>query len=322
MLATPRYDVVVIGEALVELSSDRPFTDTSHFAVSFSGDALNAAAAAAATGARTALVTRVGDDELGDALCAYATGLGIDVSNVVRAPEPNGLYFLVADPTGERRFSYHRSGSAGSGLSPEDVDADLIRRSDALLVSGVGCAISPSCRAAVYEAARLMAESGGRVVYDPNFRTRLADAETAREHFRELAPHVHAITPSCPHDTAAVLGADTPEAAADACRAAGIEVAAITMGEHGVLVDHGGDRTRIPATPPPAVVDATGCGDAFAGAFTGHLVAGEPVGPAAAKAVALATRCLAGRGGTGYLANPGPTNPLKPHRPPEKGDSS
>lgn len=316
MLSPPRYDVVVIGEALVELSSERPFADAPPLAMSFSGDALNAAAAAAATGARTALVTRVGDDELGDALCAHAAGLGVDVSQVVRASDPNGMYFMVVDPDGTRDFSYHRSGSAASGLTPDDLDTDVLRRSAALLVSGVGCAISTSCASTVHEAARQMAESGGRVIYDPNYRARLTGIEAARQQLRTLAPYLHAITPSCPNDTAAVLGADDPDTAIRACRDAGIAVAAITLGDQGVLVDDGTDRVHVPAPPPARVVDATGCGDAFSGAFAGHLVAGDAIAPATAKAAAMASRCLAGRGGTGYLHTP------EPHRPPRKGDSS
>jgi 2-dehydro-3-deoxygluconokinase len=45
-------DVVIIGEPLVEFSSAEPLTVASTFRLSFSGDALNAAVAAAATASR------------------------------------------------------------------------------------------------------------------------------------------------------------------------------------------------------------------------------------------------------------------------------
>ena len=43
-----RHDVLVVGEVLVELSSPLPLEDTQLMHLSVSGDALNAAAAAAA----------------------------------------------------------------------------------------------------------------------------------------------------------------------------------------------------------------------------------------------------------------------------------
>ncbi|HEY9524232.1 MAG TPA: PfkB family carbohydrate kinase, partial [Thermopolyspora sp.] len=71
-------DVIVIGEPLVEFSASRPLTEASDFRLSFSGDALNAAIAAAAAGATVALVTRVGADEFGARLIRFAAAHGVD----------------------------------------------------------------------------------------------------------------------------------------------------------------------------------------------------------------------------------------------------
>ncbi|MBM0236552.1 hypothetical protein JNW88_04135 [Micromonospora sp. ATA32] len=61
-------DVLVLGEVLVELTALEPLRDGTQLRLGFSGDALNAAAAAAAAGAHTCLLARVPDDELGDEL--------------------------------------------------------------------------------------------------------------------------------------------------------------------------------------------------------------------------------------------------------------
>ena len=89
--------------------------------LSFSGDALNAAAAAAAAGASVGLVTAVGDDELGERIIRFAHDRGIDTTYVDRRPEPNGIYFASADPGGAREFVYVRRGSAASTIGPDDV---------------------------------------------------------------------------------------------------------------------------------------------------------------------------------------------------------
>ena len=95
------FDVVLVGEILVELYSEEPFTDGVALRLGFSGDVLNAAAAAAAAGARTAVLTAVGDDELGGAILARAAALGIDTSLIRRTSAANGAYMLHGDLSGQ-----------------------------------------------------------------------------------------------------------------------------------------------------------------------------------------------------------------------------
>ncbi|WP_432949256.1 hypothetical protein ACQPXM_15930 [Kribbella sp. CA-253562] len=61
-MVTP--DVLVLGEILVELSSTEPLDAGTQLTLNFSGDALNAAAASAAAGAKTARLV-LGDKLLG-----------------------------------------------------------------------------------------------------------------------------------------------------------------------------------------------------------------------------------------------------------------
>ncbi|MFB9837417.1 PfkB family carbohydrate kinase, partial [Actinoallomurus acaciae] len=95
-------DVVVIGEPLVEFSAATPLTSADTFRLSFSGDALNAAVAAAAAGAHVALVTRTGEDEFGERLIAFAEAHGVDTRWMWRGPGHSGAYAVGADPAGER----------------------------------------------------------------------------------------------------------------------------------------------------------------------------------------------------------------------------
>ena len=67
---------------------------------------------AAAAGARTAVLTTVGDDEIGDAIIRRVVDLGVDPGLIRRSSRPNGAYLLHGDLTGHRQFSYWRNGSA------------------------------------------------------------------------------------------------------------------------------------------------------------------------------------------------------------------
>jgi 2-dehydro-3-deoxygluconokinase len=300
---TGRYDVIVLGEVLVEFDADTPLGRARHVTLSFSGDALNAAAAAAAAGARTALLTAVGDDELGEALLADAVQLGVDVSLVRRTARPNGAYLLTSDLYGHREFVYWRTGSAASTLSPADVDAarDVLSAAGCLVTSGITSALSATCREAVRSAVRLVREAGGAVIYDPNFRRRLTTPEAAREVLADVAPLATLLTPSCPGDTAPLLGTEDPHEAARLCQSLGADWVAVTAGPGPVVVRSGGHEQRlsVPANPDP--VDATGAGDVLVGTTAARLALGDAPDRALETGVAAASLSVSGMGGTGYL---------------------
>lgn len=304
-------DVVVVGEPLLELSSSGPLEHAATFHLSFSGDALNAAAAAAAAGAGTSLVTRVGDDALAGRLVARMGELGVRTDAVQRSPLPTGAYLVGADPGGTREFSYLRRGSAASTLDADDLPEDLLAGARCLLVSGITAALSDSCERAVLRAAQLVAEAGGTVLYDPNYRRRLVDVGRAREHLRRVAALGAVVLPSCPADTSALLGTDDPEVAGVRCLELGARAAAVTSGPLGAwLHEPARAVVHVPAARAAEVVDSTGAGDVFAGTLAARLAAGDDLPAAARLAVAAAALSLAGRGGTGRLATLAQTEAL------------
>ena len=291
--------VVVIGEILVELSSREVFAPGAEFRLGFSGDALNAAAAAAAAGAHTVLVARVPDDELGDVMLEAVAGLGIDGSAVLRVPGQHGAYLTHADPIGQRQFVYLRRGSAGSTLEPTDLERGLLRDA-VVLASGIACAVSPSATATVRRAAEL----AGDFVYDPNFRPRLTSRENAARVFRELAPLARLVTPSWPGEVQALL--DLPVdvergAAAASVEQLGAPAIVLTCGPDGVLLRDGARETHIEAPPSPKLVDQTGAGDAFVGTVAARLAVGDDLLAAVRLGTAAASLSIQGVGGTGFV---------------------
>lgn len=292
-----RTDVVVVGEILVELVSAEPWTVGTPMTLGVSGDALNAAAAAAAAGARTAVLTRIADDELGDLIEERLAQLGIDVSLVRRVPGQQAAYFVHADPTGAREFAYLRRGSAGSTLGPEDVADAGLEEVGLVLTTGVTGALSATTRAAVLEVAR----RAPRFLYDPNFRPRLTSAADAAELLRAVAPAATAVTPACPGETMPLLGTDDPRTAAEILRGLGARAAVVTRGPSGVLVvDDAGER-GLPAVPAPALVDQTGAGDSLAGTVAARLALGDTLDEAVRLGTAAASLVLGGHGGTGVV---------------------
>ncbi len=293
------FDVVVVGEPLVQLTSRESLRDGVPLALGFSGDALNSAAAAAAAGARTALVALVPDDELGDAMVARISELGVSTDLLQRVPGQHGVYLQHADPSGERAFTYVRSGSAASQITPADLPMAALRDARVVVASGVTCAVSATAFATVLAAAR----AAHTFVYDPNWRPRLVDARDAALHLADLAPMAALVTPAWPVEAQALLGdaAGHPSAACTELRRLGARAVALTRGPLGVLLDDGEDQHDVPAVKPPRLVDQTGAGDVLTGTIAGRLALGDDLLTAARLAVAAAALSLQGAGGTGYL---------------------
>ncbi|MFF1882911.1 sugar kinase [Pseudarthrobacter sp. NPDC058196] len=297
------YDVVVMGEILIEVATDQPFGHGVPARLGISGDALNVAAAAAAAGARVGLLSVLTDDDLGQAIAARIAGLGIATDLLTFRRGQQGVYLVHSDPDGEREFSYARSGSVGSTLGPDDVDPDVFSAAGAVVAGGIACAISTTAHAAVAKAASLAA----RFVYDPNFRPRLTTVADAAAALTELAPRAFLVTPSFPGETAALLGAASPQEAAARLRSLGTANVAVTCGAEGVQLEWSGDAAPgagsawVPAIPAPAVVDQTGAGDAFVGTLTARLVLGDDFPTAARYGAAASSLVVGGKGGTGFI---------------------
>ncbi|MFC6355065.1 PfkB family carbohydrate kinase [Luethyella okanaganae] len=292
------FDVVVVGEILVEVITDAPFVSGGHARLGVSGDALNVAAAAAAAGARAAIVAVLTDDELGRAIAEEVEHLGVSTELLRYRTGQQGMYLVHCDPDGERDFSYARRGSAGSFLRADDLDESVIRSAGSVVASGIACAVSESAQATVLRASELTE----RFVFDPNFRRRLTDEATATSLLAKIAPRAFVITPSFPGETSALLGGGSARDAAQKLIGWGARAVAVTCGATGVqLMDSDGTEAWIDAIPAPVVVDQTGAGDAYVGTLTARLVLGDSFVTAATLAAAASSLVVGGRGGTGFV---------------------
>jgi 2-dehydro-3-deoxygluconokinase len=287
---------------MVELYSEEPIARAGSFRKAYGGDTLNTLVAAARLGASTGYVTRVGDDPFAPFLLEAWRAEGIEVSQARLVEGFNGLYFISLLPGGEREFTYYRRGSAASTMTPGDLDPAYIGSARVLHVSGISQAISPSCRETVLAAVRLAREQGVLISYDPNLRRKLwPSLAEARAAMHEVLPFADIVLPSAPEEMTELLEARTPEEGVERLWAAGVGTVAAKLSEKGCLLGYDGRLVAIPPFVPEAVVDATGAGDAFDGAFLHGLVSGLSPEEAARLAVVCAGLSLRSRGAIGGL---------------------
>jgi len=291
---TMPVEILAMGEAMVEFNATGPAEEGSRFLMGFGGDTSNAAIAAARQGATAGYLSALGEDFLGDALAALWRREGVDATHVKREPKaPTGVYFVTHGPAGHS-FTYCRTGSAASRLSPADVPEPAIAEAKVLHVSAISQAISASAEAAVDHAISCARRHGVTVSYDTNLRLKLWPLEEARECIHATLAKADIALPSL-EDARLLTGLEEPGVIVDFYLALGTPLVALKLGGAGALVATRDRRRHLPGHKV-AAVDATGAGDTFAGAFLARLVAGDDPLRAAAYANAAAALSTTGYG--------------------------
>jgi 2-dehydro-3-deoxygluconokinase len=285
--------IVSIGEPMVEFNQ----VEERRYLQGYGGDSSNMIVAAARTGARTAYVTRVGDDEFGRMLLELWRREGVDTSWVVTDPgAPTAAYFVTHGPRGHA-FSYLRAGSAASRLQPSDLP-DLAHASF-VHASGISMAISTGAADTVLAA---FGAAKGKVSFDSNLRLKLWPLERARAMIAAAAGMAEYFFPSL-EDARQLSGIDAPEGNVDWAHRLGAKVVFLKLGAEGVIVSDGERRERIHGLKVQAL-DATGAGDCFCGAALARLAAGDTIWEAARYANAAAALATTGHGAVDPLPRP------------------
>ncbi len=114
------FDVVALGEVLIEVATLDPFGHDVPATLGVSGDALNVAAAAAAAGAHVGLIAILTDNELGHAIAARIAALGIATELLRFRNGQQGMYLVHSD-------------CGVSVSSPTRAPAASVRRSDRMI---------------------------------------------------------------------------------------------------------------------------------------------------------------------------------------------
>ncbi|RZJ25153.1 MAG: sugar kinase [Haliea sp.] len=297
------YDVSALGEGMLEFN--QTVAGEPNYLQGFGGDTSNAVIAAARAGARTAYLSRIGDDSFGRALLQLWRHEGVNTRAIETDPDaPTGIYFVTHGAQGHE-FSYRRAGSAASRMSPQwlqGAPADAIRASRILHVSGISLAISPQACETALAAMQLARSQGTLVAFDSNLRLKLWSLQAARASIARAMALCDIFLPSL-DDITALNGMEDPAAILAWGHAAGAATVVLKQGHGGTLVSDGGRRESI-AAHRVALADATGAGDCFAGNLLARLAAGDSVFDAARYANAAAALAVQGFGAVGPLPRP------------------
>jgi sugar/nucleoside kinase (ribokinase family) len=309
-LSAPTYDVVAIGNAIVDVlaqSTDAFITEAGmnkgSMALVFSpeeadalyakmgpgieasgGSAANTVAGIAALGGKCGFIGQVANDELGQIFAHDIRSVGIDFTTAAREGEPTTARCLIfVTPDGQRTMNTFLG--ASQFLPETALDREMIAAGAILYLEGY-LWDPEEPRAAMRAAIEIARKAGRKVAFT------LSDTFCIGRHggdFRDLmAKGLIDIMFANEAELLALMDTQDFDAAVSAASAQ-VPTLVVTRGADGAIAVSAGQRVSVGAEPIARVVDTTGAGDLFAAGF----LHGQAQGMGLERSLRLGALCAA-----------------------------
>lgn len=289
------FDLLNIGRSSIDLYSNdigMPFEHIQSFAAYVGGSPTNISVGARRLGLKSALLTGLGEDPVGDFILHFLQNEGVVTDYVVRKPgRRTSAVVLGIEPPDKFPLVYYRDNCADIAIDIDDVLRAPVQDARVVQFAGTNFSKDPSRSASLF-AAELARHSGAKVVLDIDFRPdqwhdprafgvairsvlRVVDVVIGTQDEINAAmlvdPAQISLTHSQISDTK--VGGDIA-AAIRALLALGPAAVIEKRGEHGARVHlKGGDTIDAPGFPV-AIYNILGAGDAFGAGFLYGYVKG------------------------------------------------
>ncbi|HEY8604554.1 adenosine kinase [Tsuneonella suprasediminis] len=293
----PRYDVIAIGNAIVDVmapcsedlieelnlnkggmtlvdaeGAERLYQAMGPAREISGGSAANTLAGLSALGAQCAFIGQVADDQLGAVFAHDIRAVGIDFDTPARTGEPSTARCLIfVTPDAQRTMNTFLG--ASQFLPPESLDDEAVAAASVLYLEGY-LWDPEEPRAAMRRAIEAARAAGRKVAFT------LSEVFVIERHgddFRALIEDgMIDILFANHHELEALTGTDDFEAGIAALDGK-VPTLVVTRSADGAVAISDGVRAEVAAEPIDAVVDTTGAGDLFAAGFLYGHVNGEPL---------------------------------------------
>jgi 5-dehydro-2-deoxygluconokinase len=282
------YDILAMGRSSIDLYSNdigAPFAEITSFASYVGGCPTNISVGTRRLGLRSAVLTALGNDPVGDFILRFLEKEGVETRFIARKPgHRTSAVLLGIEPPDRFPLVYYRDNCADIELTIDDVMAAPVAESRAVLISGTGLSREPS-RSATLAAAEQAKAHGTRVFLDLDFRPdqwhdvraygvtirsalRLVDVVIGTADEAKAAAQRGNVALSVEHSQVSEsrVGGDIAHAL-EMILTSGAEALVMKRGGEGAVV-YLRDGEVIEAPPfPVEIYNVLGAGDAFASGF-------------------------------------------------------
>lgn len=282
------YDLLAIGRSSIDLYSNdsgAPFSQITSFGAFVGGCPTNIAVGTRRLGLKSALLTAVGEDPVGDFILNFLNTEGVETRFIPKKPDARSSAVLLGiEPPDKFPLMFYRDNCADIKIDIDDALAAPLADTRALLVSGTGLSQEPS-RSATMLAIEVAKRHEAAIILDLDFRAnQWHDVRAFGIAIRALLPLVDLVIGTEEEIRAAVV-ADAAQVAIRDSQVSSPEIAGDTQaavqtllgygptalvekrGADGAAVHLPDDRVIIAEPFTVDVVNVLGAGDAFASGF-------------------------------------------------------
>lgn len=300
--ANQQYDCICMGRSCMDLYSNDPgvsFTEIKSFNAYVGGSPTNIVVGASRLGLKTALLTAVGQDPVGEVVLNFLKKEKVDTRYIPTKPDRRtSCVILGIEPPDKFPLVYYRDNCADNALSIDDAAVLPLDKTAVFVATGTNLSQETSRSATLY-AVEKARRDGAKTVFDIDFRAdQWSDVRYFGTAIRSLVPLLDVVigtedeinammridssdvglTHSQVSDTR--VAGDT-EANARRLMESGPEVVVVKQGRHGCRVyEKSSDVTAVPGFPVK-IHNILGAGDAFAAGFIYGITRGWDVSKAA-----------------------------------------
>ena len=281
--------IVSIGECMIEMSGgeDRAYR------LGYAGDTLNTAwylRALLDSDWSVDYATALGQDRYSDDIRAFLDTNGIGTGHIQTIAERRPGLYLIHQEKGDRHFTYWRDNSAARLLADDKPAlARAVEGAELVYFSGITLAIlAPRARGRLLAAIVKARDNGAKIAFDTNLRPALWSSPRVMACVLTAAASLCDIVMPTHTDEAPLFGDASIEDTARRYLDLGVAEVVVKDGSRQALIATADEQVRLAPPPGARIVDATGAGDSFNGAYLAARLAGRSLREAAEAAHAVA----------------------------------
>lgn len=167
------FDLITMGRSSIDLYSNdpgAPFVEIRSFAAYVGGSPTNIAVGAQRLGLKTALLTAVGTDPVGEFILNYLKSEGVQTKYIPKKPKARSSAVLLGiEPPNRFPLVFYRDNAADFQITIDDVLAAPLDRCRVFEFAGTNLSREPSRSATIFAVERARA-AGATIVLDIDFR--------------------------------------------------------------------------------------------------------------------------------------------------------
>lgn len=190
------FDLITFGETMLRLSPpvNELINKSNTFTKHAGGAELNVASGVSLLGLRTAIITRLPDNQLGTFIKNRIRSSSVSDDYIIfdKSPEARvGVYYYENGAYPRKpTVVYDRKHSSITKIKPEEIPEDIYGKTRMFYTSGITLALSEATRNLAIDMIKKFKAAGAQIAFDVNYRANLWDEDTARTTIKQILPYL------------------------------------------------------------------------------------------------------------------------------------